>query len=91
MVLYRIVIGATLLPALKGEAGCLRRANRQSAVNLQRQLEVFADFFFICCSSPIGGKQIVGLIVLAQRKGNERIGKARTTIRSTSPIVIEIP
>jgi hypothetical protein len=37
---------ASLLPALKGEAGPLRRANRRSAVNLQRQLEVFTDFFY---------------------------------------------
>ncbi len=43
--LYRIVIGATLLPALKGEAGRLRCANRRSAANSQCPLEVFADIF----------------------------------------------
>jgi hypothetical protein len=31
---------------LHAEAGRLRRANRQSATNLQRQLEVCADFFY---------------------------------------------
>jgi hypothetical protein len=35
-----------LHPALKGEAGHYPRANRQGTANLQRQLEVFADFFF---------------------------------------------
>ncbi len=39
------VIAATSLPALKGEAGCLRCANKRSASNSQHQLEVFADFF----------------------------------------------
>jgi hypothetical protein len=34
--LYRIVVGATLLPALKGEAGRLCRAKRRSAANSQR-------------------------------------------------------
>jgi hypothetical protein len=90
MALYRKVIGATLLPALKGEAGHLHRANRRSAANSQRQLEVFADFFFIHCALPICGERIAGPIVLALHKGNERIGKARTTICSASPIVIEI-
>jgi hypothetical protein len=32
----------------------------------------------------------MGPIVLALHKGNERIGEARRTIRSASPIVIEI-
>ncbi len=79
LLLFRNVIGATLHPALKGEAGHLRRANRQSAANLQCQLEVFADFF-IRCASPTGGVQIAAAIVLAQLKGNERIGEERTPI-----------
>jgi hypothetical protein len=57
--------------------------------NSQRQIEVLSNFFF-CCASPNGGERIAEPIVLAQYKGNERIGKAWTTIRSASPIVIEI-
>jgi hypothetical protein len=47
--LYRIVSGATLLHAIKGEAGYLRLANRRSAANSQCQLEVLAEFFFLLC------------------------------------------
>jgi hypothetical protein len=54
LALYRNVLGAALHPALKGEVGCLRRTNRQSAANLQDQLEAFTDFF-ICCALPTGG------------------------------------
>jgi hypothetical protein len=50
----------------------------------------FRKIFVICCASPIGGVRIAGPIVLAQHKGNERIGEAQTTIHSASPIVIEI-
>jgi hypothetical protein len=83
------VIGATLFPELKGEVGHLRRANGQSVVNSQCQLLVFADFF-IHCALPIGGERIAGPVVLALHKGNQRIGKARTTVCSASSIVIEI-
>jgi hypothetical protein len=37
LALYRIVIGAPSISALKGEAGRLRCANRRSAANSQRQ------------------------------------------------------
>jgi hypothetical protein len=37
LALYSMFIGATSLPALKGEAERLRCANRQSAANSQRQ------------------------------------------------------
>jgi hypothetical protein len=37
LALYRIVIGATSISALKGEVGRLRCANRRSAANSQRQ------------------------------------------------------
>ncbi len=37
LALYRNVIGATSILALKGEAGRLRCANRRSAANSQRQ------------------------------------------------------
>jgi hypothetical protein len=37
LALYRIVIGATSISALKGEAGPLRCANRRSAANSQHQ------------------------------------------------------
>jgi hypothetical protein len=49
-----------------------------------------ADFFYIRCASPIGGARISGPIVFALHKEKERIGEARTTIRSALPIVIEI-
>jgi hypothetical protein len=52
---YRIIIGATLLPALKAKAGRFLHPNRQSGANSQRQLEVFPDFF-IHCASPTGGE-----------------------------------
>jgi hypothetical protein len=48
------------------------------------------DFFYVGCALPIGGVRIAGQIELAQHKENERIGKARKTIRSALPIVIEI-
>jgi hypothetical protein len=78
-----------LFPVLKGEAGRLYSPNKRSAANSQRQLEVFVDFFFRC-ALPIGRDRIVGSIVLALHTDNERRGEARTTIRSASPIVIEI-
>jgi hypothetical protein len=40
--------------------------------------------------SGSGSTTLAEPVVLAQYKGNERIGEARTTIRSASPIVIEI-
>jgi hypothetical protein len=50
----------------------------------------FLGFFFIRCAAPIGGVWITGPMVLAQHKGNERIGEAQTAIHSALPIVIEI-
>jgi hypothetical protein len=61
-----------------GKARQIRSANNK-----------FSDFF-IRCALPIGGVRIAGPIVLAQQKGNERIGETWTNIRSASPIVIEI-
>ncbi len=90
LALYRIVIGATSISALKGEAGRLCCANRRNASNSQRQYKVFADFFYVRCASPISRVRIAAPIVLAQHKDNERIGEARKTIRSALPIVIEI-
>jgi hypothetical protein len=84
------VIGATSLPALKGEAGRLRCANRRSAANSPCQQEVFADFF-IRCALPISGERIAAPIVLAQHKEHKRIGKVRTSMRRASPIVIKLP
>ncbi len=49
----------------------------------------FSRIFF-CCASPSGGVRIAAPIVLAQYKGNERIGEAWTHFRRASPIVIEI-
>jgi hypothetical protein len=84
MALYRIVTGTMLLPALKGEAGRHRRANRQNMVNLQRQLEVFL-FFFLCCASPFARERITGPTVLVQHKGNVRIGEALRLLLSSDP------
>ncbi len=67
LVLYRNVVSAMLYPVLKGEVGCPRCANRRSAANSQRQLEVFVDIF-ICCASPTGGVRIAAPIVLARIK-----------------------
>jgi hypothetical protein len=50
----------------------------------------FHGFFYVRCALPIGVVRIVEPIVLAQHKENERIGEARLTICSTSPIFIEI-
>jgi hypothetical protein len=68
-----------MLAAPIGEAGRIRSANTN-----------FLQIFYVRCASPIGGIRIAGPIVLVQHKENERIGKARETIPSASPIVIEI-
>ncbi len=62
-----------------GEARRIHSANKK-----------LLQIFFICCASPFGRVIIIGPIVLAQHKGNERIGKAWTPICGASPIVIEI-
>jgi hypothetical protein len=61
------------------EAGQIRSANKK-----------FSRIFFLHCAKPIGGVRIPEPIVLAQHKENERIGKARKTVHSALPIVIEI-
>jgi hypothetical protein len=68
------------LAAPIGEAGRICSAN----------MKFSQIFFYVRCASPIGGVRIVAPKVLAQHKKNERIGKTQLTIRSTSPIVIEI-
>jgi hypothetical protein len=78
MAQYRIIISAALFPAPIGKA-------RKFAA----QIISFRKFFFIRCTLPIGEELIAGPIVLALHKGNERIGKAQTTIRNTLPIVKE--
>ncbi len=70
--------GETLAAPI-GEAGQIRSANMK-----------FSRIFFFRCASPISRTRIVEPIVLTLHKGNERIGEAQTTIRSASPIVIEI-
>jgi hypothetical protein len=69
--------GETLAAPI-GEAGQIRSANMK-----------FRRFFYVRCASPIGGIQIAAPIVSAQHKENKRIVKARETIRSSLPIVIE--
>jgi hypothetical protein len=51
---------------------------------------VFADFFLCFLRFVYLRVRIAEEIVLAQHKENKRIGKARKSIRSASPIVIEI-
>jgi hypothetical protein len=53
-------------------------------------ISFFRGFLFICRTSPISGERIAVQLVLAQRKGHERIGEARTSMRRASPIVKEI-
>ncbi len=62
-----------------GEAGRIHSANKK-----------FSRIFYVRCASPIGRVRIVAPIVLAQHKENERIGKALLSIRSATPIAIEI-
>jgi hypothetical protein len=68
-----------LHPALRGKARHIRRINRK-----------FHRFFLFTALSPIGRVRIEEPIVLAQNKGNKRIGKARTPIHHALPTVIEI-
>ncbi len=70
--------GETLAAPI-GEAGRIISANTK-----------FSRIFYVRCASPISGVRIAAPIVLAQYKDNERIGEARKTIHSASPIVIEI-
>jgi hypothetical protein len=62
-----------------GEAGRIHSANTK-----------FSQIFYVRCGLPISEVRITEQIVLAQHKENERIGKARKTVCSASPIVIEI-
>jgi hypothetical protein len=70
--------GGTLATPI-GKAGRICSANKK-----------FSRIFNVRCASPIDGARIAGPVVLALHKENERIGEARTTIRSALPIVIEI-
>ncbi len=67
------------LAAPTGEAWRIRSANSK-----------FSGIFYVRCASPNSGVRIAAPIVLAQHKENERIGEAWITIRSASPIVIEL-
>ncbi len=62
-----------------GKAGQIRSANTK-----------FSWIFFIRCTLSIGRVRVAGPIVLAQHKGNKRIGEVRRTVGGASPIVIEI-
>ncbi len=75
------VIGATSIPALKGEAG----RGKFTAPKIR-----FSWIFHIRRATPISGVRIVAPIVLAQHEEHERIGEARTPVRRASPIVIEL-
>jgi hypothetical protein len=53
-------------------------------------IRCYRGFLFIRCAMPICGARILVLTVLVQLKGHDRIGKARTTMRHASPIVLEL-
>ncbi len=84
------ITGAAWQTALIGEAGKCSPHLQAKRGEFVAPIRSFRGFFYVRCASPIGGVQIVALIVLAQHKENERIGEARLTVRSASPIDIEI-
>ncbi len=84
------IIGAEWLTALIGEAGKRSPHLQAKWGEFVAPIRSFRGFFYVRCASPIGGIPIAAPIVLAQHKENERIGEARETICSASPIVIEI-
>ncbi len=84
------IIGAAWLTALIGEAGKRSPHLQAKRGEFVAPIQSFRRFFKVRCASPICGTRIAVPIVLAQHKENERIGEARETIRSASPIVIEI-
>jgi hypothetical protein len=81
MALYRNIIGATLFPELKGEAGTFT-APIGKARGIHSANYKLSRISFYSLRLPIGGERIAGPIVFALHKGNERIGKVWTTIRS---------
>ncbi len=83
-------IGAALHSALIGEAGTRSPHLQAKQGKFVAPIRSFRGFFYVRCASPISGVRIAAPIVLAQHKDNERIGEAWKTIRSSSPIVIEI-
>jgi hypothetical protein len=93
LTLHRNVIGATLHRLLKGEGGAFTAPIGETRQSRSTNWKFLRNFFFIRCASPTGGVRIAIAtpIVLAQHKGNKRIGEGETSIRRTSPIVIELP
>ncbi len=85
------ITGTAWHTALIGETGKRLAHLQAKRGDSQHQYEVFGDFFYVrCCASPNGGVRVVAPIILPQHKENKRIGKARFTIRSALPTVIEI-
>ncbi len=84
------IIGAERHSALIGEAGERSPHLQAKRGEFVAPIQSFRGFFYVRCASPISGVLITAPIVLAQHKENERIGEARITIRSASPIVIEL-
>jgi hypothetical protein len=62
-----------------GEARQIRSANKQ-----------FSRIFFYSLRFAYKGERIAAPIILAQHKGNKRIGEARITLRRASPIVLKL-
>ncbi len=84
------IIGAAWQTALIGEVGKRSPHLQAKRGEFVAPIQRFRRFFYVRCASPIGGLRIVVPIVLAQHKEKERIGEARLTVRSASPIDIEI-
>jgi hypothetical protein len=79
---------APILLALFSGARSPRLLAKQGAFAVP--IRKFSRIYHNCHASPISGVRIAAPIVLAQHQGNERIGKARTPVCRTLPIVIEL-
>ncbi len=84
------IIGAAWQLSLIGEAGERSPHLQAKWGKFVAPIRSFRGFFYVRCASPISGVRIAEQIVLVQHKENERTGKARKTICSALPIVIEI-
>ncbi len=84
------ITGAVWQTALIGRAGKRSPHLQAKCGEFVAPIRSFRGFFYVRCASPIGGVRIVAPIVLAQHKENKRIGEARLTLCSASPIDIEI-
>ncbi len=84
------IIGTVWHSALIGEAGERSPHLQAKGSEFVAPIRSFPGFFYVRCASPISRVRIAAPIVQAQHKLNERIGEAQITLRSASPIVIEL-